>query len=418
MPAVPPGVPLSWEAPACAAHAQTKFWDEDTSFSTDETHGSTVVLHAAAADRPGHQANKCNAGEEGALRSTVTDLREEFMAGLGPGDPGSEPQLWGKSTGRDELDEAVLKTSLQVRPQPEGSFQGSERAQQLPVQQQENDAHSPQTGKYLLGADSPFCSRQENKDEGKHEQARITGVAATDCRTEHPRVQTEGRQDTSAVVDPAAARKRRRSKGPDDIAMSAVTATAAGVPTAPALACTAPKMLATPVRPIATPARRGLGLRGQNGAAVGDEHGVAVSECTSAEKPRRRNPQILERCNDGASADSSRKSVAAAEECTLEAAGHTLRPSVLGRRVVVVGDGWGAGGPGGYEAVVTEADHKTYTVIAVSGAKAWMETHVLQEHCVLVSSTEHVKDETGNGTTKSQRLKAAKARRLPARRCI
>jgi len=61
----------------------------------------------------------------------------------------------------------------------------------------------------------------------------------------------------------------------------------------------------------------------------------------------------------------------------------------LGCRVVVIGDGWG--GPSatgtGYEAVVTEADNQTYTVVAVNGNAAWQETHVLQECCVPLSSS-------------------------------
>jgi len=62
--------------------------------------------------------------------------------------------------------------------------------------------------------------------------------------------------------------------------------------------------------------------------------------------------------------------------------GHTLRPAQQGQRVLVSGDGWGGGGTSKYEAIVTEADDFTFTVVAVAGS--WAETHVLQKHCVAV----------------------------------
>mmetsp|Transcript_77702 Transcript_77702/g.166591 ORF Transcript_77702/g.166591 Transcript_77702/m.166591 type:complete len:193 (-) Transcript_77702:37-615(-) len=65
--------------------------------------------------------------------------------------------------------------------------------------------------------------------------------------------------------------------------------------------------------------------------------------------------------------------------------GHTLRPREMGQHVAVVGDGWG-GGTGGYEAVITEADELTFTVIAISGEARWKETHVLRQCCIAVSS--------------------------------
>lgn len=64
--------------------------------------------------------------------------------------------------------------------------------------------------------------------------------------------------------------------------------------------------------------------------------------------------------------------------------GHTLQPPQQGLRVAVVGDGWGDR-DGGYEAVVTEADHYTFTVIATSGKHPWTENHVLKENCIFLS---------------------------------
>jgi len=65
--------------------------------------------------------------------------------------------------------------------------------------------------------------------------------------------------------------------------------------------------------------------------------------------------------------------------------GHTLRPSQQGRIVAVIGDGWG-GGEGGYDAVVTEADNHTFTVVCLSGDSPWQETHVLKKQCILLNS--------------------------------
>merc|ERR1711972_7303 len=76
--------------------------------------------------------------------------------------------------------------------------------------------------------------------------------------------------------------------------------------------------------------------------------------------------------------------------------GHTLRPQEMGQRVAVAGDGWG-GGDGGYEAVVTEADNHTFTVIPVDGRLAWRETHVLRQHCIpLGDSIEFPNEERPN----------------------
>jgi len=65
--------------------------------------------------------------------------------------------------------------------------------------------------------------------------------------------------------------------------------------------------------------------------------------------------------------------------------GHTLSPLQQGQRVAVVGDGWGQClGKSGYEAIITEADDYTYTVVALSGDCPWSETHVLKQYCVLL----------------------------------
>jgi len=65
--------------------------------------------------------------------------------------------------------------------------------------------------------------------------------------------------------------------------------------------------------------------------------------------------------------------------------GHTLSPLQRGLRVAVIGDGWGQGlGKSGYEAIVTEADDFTYTVVALGGQCPWTETHVLKQYCVLL----------------------------------
>jgi len=68
---------------------------------------------------------------------------------------------------------------------------------------------------------------------------------------------------------------------------------------------------------------------------------------------------------------------------TLARMGHTLRPAQMGQRVAVIGDGWGQGSSG-YEALVTEADDYTYTVVALSGDSPWSETHVLKSCCVIL----------------------------------
>jgi len=109
----------------------------------------------------------------------------------------------------------------------------------------------------------------------------------------------------------------------------------------------------TPVRPMRWPRKRG------------DEDSVAKGSKTQGAK--------------STGAAGKRKSASAAS-----ALGHTLSPLQQGLRVAVLGDGWGSR-EGGYEAVVTEADHYTFTVIATSGKSLWAENHVLKEHCIFLA---------------------------------
>jgi len=74
------------------------------------------------------------------------------------------------------------------------------------------------------------------------------------------------------------------------------------------------------------------------------------------------------------------------EEARRSEIGHVLHPPQQGRRVAVVGDGWG-GGTGGYEAMVMEADASSFTVVALSGPLRWEETHVMKEHCIEVGES-------------------------------
>jgi len=59
------------------------------------------------------------------------------------------------------------------------------------------------------------------------------------------------------------------------------------------------------------------------------------------------------------------------------------RPKEQGHCVAVIGDGWG-NGQGGYQAIVTEADDLTFTVVMVDSAGRWEETHVLKSCCILL----------------------------------
>lgn len=68
----------------------------------------------------------------------------------------------------------------------------------------------------------------------------------------------------------------------------------------------------------------------------------------------------------------------------VSAMGHSLQPPQQGLRIAVIGDGWGSR-EGGYEAVVTEADNYTFTVVATSGKNQWTESHVLRENCIFLS---------------------------------
>mmetsp|Transcript_61393 Transcript_61393/g.155061 ORF Transcript_61393/g.155061 Transcript_61393/m.155061 type:complete len:614 (-) Transcript_61393:96-1937(-) len=144
-------------------------------------------------------------------------------------------------------------------------------------------------------------------------------------------------------------------------------------------------------RPIATPARRSAAAARNSGARA---VGARRSSCTApqtAEKVRKQKPSAPSAGSD---------SVDDRGGHLLAGTGHTLRPALLGCRVVVIGDGWG--GPSatgrGYEAVVTEADSKTFTVVPVSGDSAWRETHVLQECCVPLSSLSEAEQSFAHGS--------------------
>jgi len=109
-----------------------------------------------------------------------------------------------------------------------------------------------------------------------------------------------------------------------------------------------------------------------------------------------------------AAAPQPRASSVLDEEARRTAIGHTLRPANQGRRVAVVGDGWGGGGDGdapGYEAMIIEADDLSFTVVALSGPMKWQETHVLQEHCIEVS-------DAALGTTLEDAVRQKKAKTM------
>eukprot|EP00928_Gymnodinium_smaydae_P078717 TRINITY_DN6280_c0_g1_i1.p1 TRINITY_DN6280_c0_g1~~TRINITY_DN6280_c0_g1_i1.p1 ORF type:complete len:640 (+),score=197.17 TRINITY_DN6280_c0_g1_i1:58-1977(+) len=104
-------------------------------------------------------------------------------------------------------------------------------------------------------------------------------------------------------------------------------------------------------------------------------------------------------------AEAAASCAAGGGDARVPASGHTLRPRELGQRVVVVGDGWGQG-TGGYEAVITEADDSTFTVISVGG---WEETHVLRSCCVPVAA-----GATSSPSSAAPAGKEAARRRAPA----
>jgi len=89
--------------------------------------------------------------------------------------------------------------------------------------------------------------------------------------------------------------------------------------------------------------------------------------------------------------------------------GHTLSPVQQGSRVAVVGDGWGSG-EGGYEGVVTEADHYTFTVIATSGDHPWTENHVLKEHCIFLSEASKASTKTARKNTATSKASSKRQR--------
>eukprot|EP00928_Gymnodinium_smaydae_P056438 TRINITY_DN39822_c0_g1_i1.p1 TRINITY_DN39822_c0_g1~~TRINITY_DN39822_c0_g1_i1.p1 ORF type:complete len:474 (-),score=37.90 TRINITY_DN39822_c0_g1_i1:142-1563(-) len=101
------------------------------------------------------------------------------------------------------------------------------------------------------------------------------------------------------------------------------------------------------------------------------------------------------------------------------AAWHLLRPPLFGHRVVVIGGGWGGSEPmingfcSGYEAIVTEADMRTYTVVATSGTNVWQETHVLQKYCVPVACTQQsAASSSRKGESRDQTIAAPGKRKI------
>jgi len=81
-----------------------------------------------------------------------------------------------------------------------------------------------------------------------------------------------------------------------------------------------------------------------------------------------------------------------------------------GHCVAVIGDGWGSG-DGGYQAIVTEADDLTFTVVIPDPAGRWEETHVLRSCCILLEG-----EFDDFGANKMQPLRAAASdhhRKLP-----
>eukprot|EP00927_Polykrikos_kofoidii_P066186 TRINITY_DN61834_c0_g1_i1.p1 TRINITY_DN61834_c0_g1~~TRINITY_DN61834_c0_g1_i1.p1 ORF type:complete len:391 (-),score=43.28 TRINITY_DN61834_c0_g1_i1:210-1382(-) len=114
-------------------------------------------------------------------------------------------------------------------------------------------------------------------------------------------------------------------------------------------------------------------------------------------------------------AQAAKPSVASSPSGSLLAAlGHSLRPPQMGQSVVVIGDGWGQG-TSGYEAVITEADFHTFTVVSVSGESPWTETHALRRYCIVLENRPLTRGTTANlevpfETTESERRERRRPR--------
>eukprot|EP00930_Biecheleria_cincta_P030818 TRINITY_DN21361_c0_g1_i1.p1 TRINITY_DN21361_c0_g1~~TRINITY_DN21361_c0_g1_i1.p1 ORF type:complete len:541 (-),score=133.82 TRINITY_DN21361_c0_g1_i1:406-1989(-) len=157
-----------------------------------------------------------------------------------------------------------------------------------------------------------------------------------------------------------------------------------GVPVLPRRIRLSTKSPATLFRPIATPIRQERNRKlteaatssgaVRSAASAGSHTSYRSSPCsiTSAASASKREKD----CKPS----SQTAAAASVIDTQLSKLGHTLQPAQQGQRVQVHGDGWGGSGPG-FDAIVTEADNSTFTVIVLSGADAWKETHVLQEHC-------------------------------------
>lgn len=164
-------------------------------------------------------------------------------------------------------------------------------------------------------------------------------------------------------------------------------------------------------RPVVTPDRRRhtngrceLGIVDRQGDGY---HKQLPGNAISSEKFRRHRltgKQTPNRASDTAASSSASELRLSADSPVV---GHSLQPQQQGQRINVLGDGWGGNGPG-YEAVVTEADHDTFTVIAVSGPELWRETHVRREFCTPV--VEAVLKVEGSHLAKKKRLSVANSR--------
>lgn len=257
-----------------------------------------------------------------------------------------------------------------------GDLAGSEEAASAVVVEGDERVEGEPQAAAAGGAADPIACGAETAEvatlpEKRTVAATTSGAARAIRRRLRLKVAVAGRRQAVAEQEPVpakvtvvassrrAGRSRRSTRGSvpagDEGPAAGSCAVEAGVPpAAPSSSAASSSGAPATVANVATPARRGRGASSKGQGA------------SSSEKGERRVGVQRGRPAAG---------------CSLKSAGHTLRPAQLGHRVAVVGDGWG-GGSGGYEAVVTEADRHTFTVIAVSGPDAWKETHVLQDCCI------------------------------------
>jgi len=127
------------------------------------------------------------------------------------------------------------------------------------------------------------------------------------------------------------------------------------------------------------------------------------------------NPELTEVAGSAMSASAAADGpVAARARLSPASAGHTRRPSQQGHRVAVIGDGWD-NDEGGYEAMITEADNKTFTVISLSGDAPWTETHVLRDRTIFLRTWPGIPDSESTkgagGAARSGRAGQARGRK-------